>query len=70
MDDPQPPSSNVPVYAALLFGSALVLGCLAGWLGSALLWIVLVGCGIGAIGAMHYWLWGREMQESDERTRS
>lgn len=70
MDEPRQKPSNVPVYAVLLFGSALVFGCLAGWLGSALLWIVLLGATIGMIGALHYWMWGRQMQEQDEQEAS
>ena len=33
-------------------------GCLASWLGPAVIWIILVGIGLLGLGGFHYWTWG------------
>jgi len=68
MDEPREPPSNMPLYAALMFGAAISLDCLASWLGPALIWIILVGMGLLSLGGFHYWMWGRGMKESEDQS--
>jgi len=56
----------MPLYAALMFGAALTLGCMTAWFGEALIWILMVGVGLAALGGFHYWAWGRGMQPPED----
>ena len=69
MDEPKAPPSNAPLYAALLIGAALSLACLASWLGPAVIWVLLIGAALVALGTVHWWLWGRGMQPPEDWDR-
>lgn len=66
MDEPKAPPSNVPLYAALLIGAALSFTCLVSLLGPAVIWVLLIGAILAAMGAVHWWLWGRGMQPPED----
>ena len=66
MESQRPPPSSLPLILGLgLFGTIL-LTCLMGLLGPALLYVVLiVGAGV-LIGGVHYLLWGQSLKQGSE----